>query len=134
MTYFILYLQDDIKWNGSAIEARLYAEDPNNDFLPEIGTLIAFEKDPTIDARWDTGVSKGTIVGTDFDPMLAKIITYAPNRTDAASKLAKALESAHIGGVKTNRDFLVNCLKTTEFIKGDKDIEPTFEEMMEGIF
>ncbi len=113
------FSQDDIKWNGSAIEARLYAEDPNNDFLPEIGTLIAFEKDPTIDARWDTGVSKGTIVGTDFDPMLAKIITYAPNRTDAASKLAKALESAHIGGVKTNRDFLVNCLKTTEFIKGD---------------
>ena len=90
------FSQDDIKWNGSAIEARLYAEDPYNDFLPEIGTLIAFEKDPTIDARWDTGVSKGTVVGTDFDPMLAKIITYAPNRTDAAGKLAKALESAHI--------------------------------------
>jgi propionyl-CoA carboxylase alpha chain len=113
------FSQEDIQWNGSSIEARLYAEDPNNDFLPEIGTLIAFEKDNSADARWDTGVSKGTVVGTDFDPMLAKIISYAPNRTDAASKLAKALESAHIGGVKTNRDFLVNCLKSKEFIDGD---------------
>jgi len=113
------FSQEDIQWNGSSIEARLYAEDPNNDFLPEIGTLIAFEKDNSADARWDTGVSTGTVVGTDFDPMLAKIISYAPNRTDAASKLARALESAHIGGVKTNRDFLVNCLKTKEFIDGD---------------
>ena len=113
------FSQEDIRWSGSSIEARLYAEDPNNDFLPEIGTLIAFEKDNSVDARWDSGVSRGTVVGTDFDPMLAKIISYAPNRTDAASKLAKALESAHIGGVKTNRDFLVNCLKSKEFIDGD---------------
>ncbi len=111
--------QKDITWTGSSIEARLYAEDPNNDFLPEIGTLIAFEENNSAEARWDTGVSKGTVVGTDFDPMLAKIISYAPNRTDAAGKLAKALESAHIGGVKTNRDFLVNCLKTKEFLDGD---------------
>ena len=111
--------QKDITWTGSSIEARLYAEDPNNDFLPEIGTLIAFEENNSAEARWDTGVNKGTVVGTDFDPMLAKIISYAPNRTDAACKLAKALESAHIGGVKTNRDFLVNCLKTKEFLDGD---------------
>ena len=111
--------QKDITCTGSSIEARLYAEDPNNDFLPEIGTLIAFEENNSAEARWDTGVNKGTVVGTDFDPMLAKIISYAPNRTDAAGKLAKALESAHIGGVKTNRDFLVNCLKTKEFLDGD---------------
>ena len=111
--------QKDITWTGSSIEARLYAEDPNNDFLPEIGTLIAFEENNSAEARWDTGVNKGTVVGTDFDPMLAKIISYAPNRTDAAGKLAKALESVHIGGVKTNRDFLVNCLKTKEFLDGD---------------
>ena len=113
------FSQEDISWTGSSIEARLYAEDPNNDFLPEIGTLIAFEESNSAEARWDTGVKTGTVVGTDFDPMLAKIISYAPNRTDAASKLAKALESAHIGGVKTNRDFLINCLKTKEFIDGD---------------
>ncbi len=113
------YQQEDITWKGHSIEARLYAEDPNNDFLPEIGTIIAFEKDNSAEARWDTGVTKGTIVGTDFDPMLAKIISFASNRTDAAGKLSKALESAHIGGVKTNRDFLVNCLKTKEFLNGD---------------
>ena len=113
------FKQTDINWKGASFEARLYAEDPNNDFLPEIGTLIAFDKDESVEARWDSGVTKGTIVGTDFDPMLAKIISYAPNRTDAAGKLAKALESAHIGGVKTNRDFLINCLKSSEFIDGN---------------
>ena len=113
------YSQEDVEWNGSSIEARLYAEDPDNDFLPEIGTLIAFEKNVSAEARWDTGVKTGTVVGTDFDPMLAKVISYAPNRTDAASKLAKALQSAHIGGVKTNRDFLINCLQSKEFIDGD---------------
>ena len=111
--------QNDISFNGSSIEARLYAEDPNNNFLPEIGTLIAFEKSNSAEARWDTGVIKGSVIGTDFDPMLAKVISFAPNRIDAASKLAKALESAHIGGVKTNRDFLINCLKSPEFLKGN---------------
>ena len=115
----IKFTQEEVEWNGWSIEARLYAEDPDNDFLPAIGTLIAFEQDETADARWDTGVTSGTKVGTDFDPMLAKVISYASNRTDAAMKLAKALESAHIGGVKTNRDFLINCLKSNAYIDGD---------------
>ena len=115
----IQFTQEEIEWNGWSIEARLYAEDPDNDFLPAIGTLIAFEQDDTAEARWDTGVTSGTKVGTDFDPMLAKVISYASNRTDAAMKLAKALESAHIGGVKTNRDFLINCLKSNAYIDGD---------------
>ena len=115
----IKFTQEEVEWNGWSIEARLYAEDPDNDFLPAIGTLIAFEQDKTADARWDTGVTSGTKVGTDFDPMLAKVISYASNRTDAAMKLAKALESAHIGGVKTNRDFLINCLKSNAYIDGD---------------
>jgi propionyl-CoA carboxylase alpha chain len=89
----IKFTQEEIEWNGWSIEARLYAEDPDNDFLPAIGTLIAFEQDDTAEARWDTGVTSGTKVGTDFDPMLAKVISYASNRTDAAMKLAKALES-----------------------------------------
>ena len=115
----IKFTQEEVEWNGWSIEARLYAEDPDNDFLPAIGTLIAFEQDETAEARWDTGVTSGTKVGTDFDPMLAKVISYASNRTDAAMKLAKALESAHIGGVKTNRDFLINCLKSNAYIDGD---------------
>ena len=115
----IKFTQEEVEWNGWSIEARLYAEDPDNNFLPATGTLIAFEQDETADARWDTGVTSGTKVGTDFDPMLAKVISYASNRTDAAMKLAKALESAHIGGVKTNRDFLINCLKSNAYIDGD---------------
>ena len=112
------YSQDDITWEGSSIEARLYAEDPSNDFLPATGTLIAYESDSNIDARWDTGIEQGSVVGTDFDPMLAKVITKAKTRTDAANKLALALERLHIGGVTTNRDFLVASLRTKDFLKG----------------
>ena len=112
------YSQEDISWTGSSIEARLYAEDPANDFLPATGTLIAYESDTNIDARWDTGIEQGSIVGTDFDPMLAKVITKGKTRTDAANKLALALENLHIGGVTTNRDFLVSSLRSKEFLKG----------------
>ena len=112
------YSQDDITWHGSSIEARLYAEDPSNDFLPATGTLIAYESDTNIDARWDTGIEQGSVVGTDFDPMLAKVITKGKTRVDAANKLALALESLHIGGVTTNRDFLVASLRSEDFLKG----------------
>ena len=113
------YSQDDITWNGSAIEARLYAEDPATDFLPATGTLIAYDVDKNIDARWDTGVEKGSIIGTDFDPMLAKVIAKGKNRMDATNKLALALQSLHIGGVTTNRDFLVECLRSKHFHEGN---------------
>ena len=112
------YSQEDITWKGSSIEARLYAEDPSNDFLPATGTLIAYENDVNIDARWDTGIEQGSVVGTDFDPMLAKVITKGKTRTDAANKLALALENLHIGGVTTNRDFLVSSLRSQYFLKG----------------
>ena len=112
------YSQEDITWTGSSIEARLYAEDPSNNFLPATGTLIAYENDTNIDARWDTGIEQGSVVGTDFDPMLAKVITKGKTRTDAANKLALALESLHIGGVTTNRDFLVSSLRSSHFLKG----------------
>jgi propionyl-CoA carboxylase alpha chain len=113
------YKQEDIDWNGSAIEARLYAEDPSKDFLPATGELIAFEPDRNISARWDSGVQQGSVIGTDFDPMLAKVIAKGKNRTDAANKLALALESLHIGGVVTNRDFLIECLRSNQFHKGN---------------
>ena len=112
------YAQEDISWEGSSIEARLYAEDPSKDFLPATGTLIAYENDNNIDARWDTGIEQGSVVGTDFDPMLAKVITKGKTRIDAANKLALALETMHIGGVTTNRDFLVASLRTKDFLDG----------------
>jgi propionyl-CoA carboxylase alpha chain len=112
------YTQEEIEWSGSSIEARLYAEDPSNNFLPATGKLIAYEPDSNIEARWDTGVEQGSIIGTDFDPMIAKVISTGKSRTDAANKLALALESLHIGGVITNRDFLVSSLRSEAFHEG----------------
>ena len=69
--------------------------------------------------RWDSGVGIGTVIGTDFDPMLAKVIAHAPTRAEAAGRLALALARTHLGGVVTNRDFLVATLRTPEFLAGD---------------
>ena len=113
------FTQDDISWHGHSIEARLYAEDPGNNFLPEAGTLIAYDTEMAGDIRWDSGVEQGYKVGTDFDPMLSKVIAWAPNRIDAINKLARGLEKAHFGGVKTNRDFLISCLRNESFINGN---------------
>ncbi|MDB9947799.1 biotin/lipoyl-binding protein [Gammaproteobacteria bacterium] len=113
------FTQDDISWHGHSIEARLYAEDPGNNFLPEVGTLIAYDTEMAGDIRWDSGVEQGYKVGTDFDPMLSKVIAWAPNRIDAINKLARGLEKAHFGGVKTNRDFLISCLRNESFTNGN---------------
>ena len=112
------YYQEDIDWYGSAIEARLYAEDPSNDFLPATGTLVAYEPNSEVEARWDSGVEEGSVIGTEFDPMIAKVICYGENRLEAANKLSMALESLHIGGVITNRDFLVSTLRSEAFLNG----------------
>jgi len=113
------YDQDDIRSRGFSIEARLYAEDPANDFLPATGTLVAFSPPASPEVRWDSGVAAGSVIGTDFDPMLAKVIAYAPTRREAAGRLALALARTHLGGVATNRDFLVHTLRTPEFLAGD---------------
>ena len=113
------YAQRDVAFSGCAIEARLYAEDPANDFLPATGTLVAFAPAPQPVVRWDTGVAAGSVIGTAFDPMLAKVIAHAPTRGEAAGRLALALERLHIGGVVTNRDFLAATLRTPEFLAGD---------------
>jgi propionyl-CoA carboxylase alpha chain len=113
------FAQDDVTFRGSAIEARLYAEDPANEFLPATGTLVAFTVPPAPEVRWDSGVERGSVIGTDFDPMLAKVIAHAPTRREAAGRLALALARTHLGGVITNRDFLVATLRTPEFLDGD---------------
>ena len=80
---------------------------------------MAVEGGPENDARWDSGISIGSKIGTNFDPMLAKIISFADTRNDAILKLIRTLESAHIGGVITNREFLIECLKAREFFDGN---------------
>ena len=113
------FSQEDIEWFGSSIEVRLYSEDPGNNFLPVTGKLIAFEptEDPLV--RWDTGVETGSEITPNFDPMLAKIISYGETRVEAANKLALALENSHFGGLKTNRDYLISILRSDEFLKGN---------------
>lgn len=114
------YSQEDIEWTGSSIEARLYAENPNNDFLPETGKMFAYEQaENDFMTRWDSGVHKDSVIGTNFDPMLAKVISYGATRDDAARVLAKSLEDSHIGGVITNKDFLIATLRSDEFLKGN---------------
>ena len=115
----LTYKQDDITFSGHSIEARLYAENPENNFLPETGKLIAYDENLEEGARWDSGVESGSVIGTSFDPMLAKVIIHAKTRSDAALKLAKTLESSHIGGVITNRDYLVSILRSEDFLKGN---------------
>jgi len=111
--------QKDVEFNGHALEVRLYAENPNNDFLPETGKIVCYEPYKNKSIRWDSGVQKGYEVGTNFDPMLSKVISWAPNRTDACLQLAAALEKSCIGGVKTNKDFLVECIRHPEFLAGN---------------
>ena len=111
--------QGDLSIDGYSIEARLYAEDPAAGFLPATGSLVdwAPAADPAV--RWDSGVETGSEVGVEFDPMLAKVISHAPTRDEAARRLALALERSRIRGLTTNRDFLVATLRHTRFLAGD---------------
>ncbi|SDC42629.1 acetyl/propionyl/methylcrotonyl-CoA carboxylase subunit alpha [Actinokineospora iranica] len=115
---------------GHAIEVRIYAEDPAHDWRPQSGTLHRFEV-PGVTAtfgcagdsglRLDSGVESGSVVGVHYDPMLAKVIAWAPERATAARALAGALTRARIHGVRTNRDLLVRVLRHPAFRAGDTD-------------
>jgi propionyl-CoA carboxylase alpha chain len=105
--------------SGHAIEVRLYAEDPTNDFLPTSGRLRDFSLPGTV--RVDAGVVVGQRVGTHYDALLAKVVAHAPTRGEAARVLAAALRSSRIHGVRTNRDLLVGILTEPEFLAGATD-------------
>ncbi|HUR78194.1 MAG TPA: biotin carboxylase N-terminal domain-containing protein [Acidimicrobiales bacterium] len=107
--------------NGWAIEARLYAEDPAREFMPSPGPLHRFDLPEGPGVRIDSGFEAGSVVSTNYDPMLAKVITYAPTRTEAARLLASVLERARVHGVVTNRDLLVGILGEAEFLAGQID-------------
>ena len=113
------FTQEDLSLRGHAIEARLYAEDPANDFLPAGGSVLEWLPDETSGARFDSGIESGSDVSVDFDPMIAKVIAAAPTRREAAGRLARALERTRLQGVTNNRDFLVATLRTPAFLGGD---------------
>jgi acyl-CoA carboxylase subunit alpha len=104
---------------GYSIEARLYAEDPAKGWQPQAGTVHRFDV-PT-HVRVDSGIVDGSIVSVFYDPMIAKVISYALSRRQAAGVLADALARTRIHGVRTNRDLLVNVLRHPAFLEGATD-------------
>jgi propionyl-CoA carboxylase alpha chain len=111
--------QSDLSISGHAIEARLYAEDPARDFLPVAGRVRAWEPARGAGARFDSGIETGSVVGAEFDPLLAKVIVHAATRREAAQRLARVLETTRFQGIPTNRDFLVATLRHPAFLAGD---------------
>ena len=115
--------KEDIKQEGHAIEARLYAEDPNHDFLPATGTILAWDAPQSDVLRIDAGVAKGAEIGIHYDPMLAKIIAYGADRETARNKLRYGLERLFVAGVRTNREFLMQVIDHPSFVHGDYHTE-----------
>ncbi|WGM30801.1 acetyl/propionyl/methylcrotonyl-CoA carboxylase subunit alpha [Brevundimonas sp. NIBR11] len=111
--------QAAIPLNGWAMEARLYAEDPSNGFLPSIGKLDHFVLPD--DIRVDTGVYQGGEVSQFYDPMIAKLIVHEDTREAAAEALAEACADVEVWPVRTNAGFLVRCLEHPRFVAGEVD-------------
>ena len=107
--------QEEIRFNGHAIEARICAEDPERDFLPSAGELRLLEWPQPAAARVDAGFGSGDRVPESYDSLLGKVICWAPTRTQAAGKLAKALEQIHCAGVRTNERWLARILQAPDF-------------------
>ena len=113
------FAQADLTTSGHAMDARLYAEDPNNDFLPATGTIHDWLLPAAIDGlRIDAGVEQGSEIGINYDPMLAKLIAHGTTREEAIRKLQYALRSLSIQGVTTNQGFLLRLLGRPEFSNG----------------
>src|SRR5262245_15081066 len=110
--------QADLKTEGHAIEARLYAEDPANDFLPSTGKILDLQLPMTEGVRIDAGVECGMEVGIHYDPMLAKLIAHGENRDAAIRKLVYALRQSSIQGLRTNREFLIRLVDHQGFRQG----------------
>ena len=111
--------QDRVQVRGHAIEARLYAEDPYRNFLPQSGTLVDWRPASGAGVRVDHGLQPGTVVSPFYDPMLAKVIAHGETREEARRRLIMALEDTIAFGLNTNRKFLVDVLRHPIFVAGD---------------
>ena len=107
--------------DGHAIEARLYAEDPLNDYRPATGTLHRFHLPGVPGLRIESAVADGSAISPYYDSMIAKVVVHAAARQDAARRLASALAGAQLHGLTTNRDLLVRILRHPEFLSGQTD-------------
>lgn len=111
--------QAQIHGTGWAVEARLYAEDPDNNYLPSIGRLHVWDLEPSEGVRVDAGVESGSDVSIHYDPMLAKVIAMGPTRHVAVQRLDAALSRLVALGVTTNRDHLIRILRHPDFVAGN---------------
>ena len=107
------FSQADVRLDGHAIEARLYAENPDAGFIPQTGTLLRWQTPDGV--RVDAGVDSGTEIGPHYDPLLAKLVAHGSTREEARRKLIAALRQTTALGVTTNKAFLIGCLEHPEF-------------------
>ncbi|MCO4847129.1 MAG: acetyl/propionyl/methylcrotonyl-CoA carboxylase subunit alpha [Yoonia sp.] len=135
------FKQDDLKINGWAMESRLYAEDPYRGFLPSIGRLSRYrppaeEASPTRAVRNDTGVFEGGEISMYYDPMIAKLCTWAPNRAAAIEEMRQALDAFEVEGIGHNLPFLAAVYDHEKFISGTMTtafIEEEFPDGFQGV-
>ena len=111
----------DLRPRGHAVEARIYAEDPGENFMPQTGPVLRLEFPQHPGVRVDSGLLEGRSVEVHYDPLLAKVVAWAPDRTQASHKLRTALEETVILGVGTNQDFLVDVLSLEAWLDADLD-------------
>ncbi|MCO5230863.1 MAG: acetyl-CoA carboxylase biotin carboxylase subunit [Chitinophagales bacterium] len=115
----ISFQQEDLKILGHAIELRVYAEDPENNFLPDIGKLTTYRPPVGENIRVDDGMEEGMDIPIYYDPMIAKLAVYGKNRDEAIQNMKKAIESYHIVGAKTTLPFGTFVMNHPAFISGD---------------
>ena len=117
----LIFKQEDLKINGHALELRVYAEDPQNNFLPDIGRLEVYQKPEGLGIRVDDGFREGMDIPIYYDPMIAKLVVHGTDRMDAINKMKRAIADYKIRGVKTTLDFGLFVLNHPNFISGDFD-------------
>jgi acetyl-CoA/propionyl-CoA carboxylase biotin carboxyl carrier protein len=115
------FAQDGVRFSGHAVEARVYAEDPARGFLPTGGRVLALREPSGTGVRVDSALSPGLVVGSDYDPMLAKIAAWGPDRASALRRLEAALAETVVLGVTTNVAFLRALLAHPDVASGDLD-------------
>ncbi len=112
------FTQDDLKINGHSIEVRVYAEDPENNFLPDTGTLMTYRRPQGPGVRVDDGYEEGMEIPIYYDPMIAKMIVHGKDRNEAIQRMKRAIQEYHIVGIKTTLPFCEFVLDHPEFIDG----------------
>jgi acetyl-CoA carboxylase, biotin carboxylase subunit len=115
----LLFTQQDVTWRGWAIECRIYAEDPHNGFLPSPGKVTRLDRPAGPGIRLDSGVYLGWTVPMEYDPLLAKLATWAPTREAAIERMMRALAEHSVDGIKTTITFFRHILNDPAFRAGD---------------